>query len=147
MMPDRAGIGSFLSLSATNHGPIKVILHSAVVRTQPDKKTGSRFGILNPLHNFPLQTNHTIGPFSGGLPKPLDVGETFSVYFPYSGDTFLAEDLRLIGFVDTFSKYHWASRRDLKNVLEKYRKQRGTVAPTNRDLQRADSETLTPEIT
>jgi len=77
----------------------------------------------------------------------LDVGETFSVYFPYSGDTFLAEDLRLIGFVDTFSKYHWASRRDLKNVLEKYRKQRGTVAPTNRDLQRADSETLTPEIT
>ena len=81
VIPDNMGIGKFLNLSATNHGPIKVILSSAVVRTRCDKKTGSRYGILNPLHDFPVQRNHSLGPFSGGLPKTLDVGETFSCFF------------------------------------------------------------------
>src|SRR5262249_58306791 len=73
MVPDHQHIGKFLTLSATNQGPNKVILSYVAVRTRPDPKTGSRYGVVNPLHNFPIQTNHTIGPFSGGLPKPLEV--------------------------------------------------------------------------
>src|SRR5262245_31209382 len=125
-----------------------VILSYVAVRTRPDPKTGSRYGVVNPLHNFPIQTNHTIGPFSGGLPKPLEVGDSFSAYFPYAAEkTFLADDLKQIGFFDTFHRHHWAPRRDLKNVLAKYKKEIGTVAPTNADLKRDDGAGLVPDIT
>src|SRR5262249_18462678 len=148
MVPDHQHIGKFLTLSATNEGPNKVILSYVAVRTRPDPKTGSRYGVVNPLHNFPIQTNHTIGPFSGGLPKPLEVGDSFSAYFPYAAEkTFLADDLKQIGFFDTFHRHHWAPRRDLKNVLAKYKKEIGTVAPTNADLKRDDGAGLVPDIT
>jgi hypothetical protein len=85
-------------------------------------------------------------PFAAGLPKTLDVGESFSIYFPYTGKTFLAEDLRKIGFTDTFNKRHWASRKELKHVLAKYKKELGPMAKTNTELERADDAVPVPEI-
>lgn len=146
MVPDHAGLGKFLCLSATNHGPNKVILYYAVVTTTPDAKTGSRYGILNPLHNFPHQINHTLGPFSGGLPKTVEIGELFSVYFPFAPKTFLAEDIKKIGFRDTFGKHHWAARRDVKNILAKYRKEHGSLPNQSGDIKRENESAVQPEI-
>jgi hypothetical protein len=36
-----------------------------------------------PLSNFPLDLKSTMGPFSGGLPKKLEVGEEFSLKYWY----------------------------------------------------------------
>jgi hypothetical protein len=74
------------------------------------------------------------------------VGESFSIYFPYTGKTFLAEDLRKIGFTDTFDKRHWASRKELQHVLAKYKKELGPMAKTNAELERADDAVPVPEI-
>jgi hypothetical protein len=68
-----------LTLSATNMGPISVTLHSAIVRKKRKwlRKWLSRmrtYGILLPLHDYPFRKDHTIGPFSGGLPKTVEVG-------------------------------------------------------------------------
>jgi len=141
---DLSGPGASDLATASHHSRRQLLANAAIiiarieaVRTRRDPKTGSRYGVLNLLHNFPLQTDHTLGPFSGGLPKTLDIGEAFSAYFPYTtGKTFLADDLRLIGFLDTFNRHHWAPRRDMKNVLAKYRKEIGAVAPTNQTLER-----------
>jgi len=82
LFPDPHKVGQFLTLSATNQGPIECTLHNAVVRTYG--QTG--WGMLNPLEGFPLLTDLTKGPFSGGLPKKLAVGESFSVYFPFNAE-------------------------------------------------------------
>jgi hypothetical protein len=145
MIPDRAGVGRFLSLSATNHGPIKVILHYVTVRTKPDPKTKSRYGILNPLHDFPMRLDHSLGPFSGGLPKSLEVGETFSVYFPFGPRTFLGDDILKIGFRDTFGQHHWATTNDVQTVLTKYQKEFGMVPEQGADIGR-DKDEQVPEM-
>jgi len=68
-----------LVLSATNMGPVQVTLYYALVTYSRWAPRLSSVGVLNPLHNYPAQTTHSIGPFGGGLPKKLDVGEQFSV--------------------------------------------------------------------
>src|SRR5882762_7634891 len=64
-----------LVLSATNMGPVQVTLYYALVTYSRWAPRLSSVGVLNPLHNYPAQTTHSIGPFGGGLPKKLDVGE------------------------------------------------------------------------
>lgn len=116
----------FLSLNATNHGPGDVTLHSAVVYHRKEKwwkdwraffkkHYRRQYGILNPLHDFPNRFDHTIGPFSGGLPKKLPVGESFSSYFPREVDWFQHKGFR-IGFSDSFGRNHWCTKRDVEKV-------------------------------
>lgn len=116
MIPDPGNIGRFLTLSATNQGPIECTLDSAVVRTFG----GTGWGLLNPMESFPARTDFSNGPFSGGLPKKLAVGESFSVHFPFNPEGFLADDIRKIGFLDTFGRHHWAPRKAVKKVVATY---------------------------
>ena len=108
-------------LSVTNFGPAENVIKMAVIR---DPASGirrrRRLGILNPLHNFPAQQNHSIGPFSGGLPKKMAVGEEFSLYFPYNAGSALATVDR-VGVVDTFGRYHWCSRKQMQRVRKRFR--------------------------
>jgi hypothetical protein len=108
-----------LTLNATNMGPIPVTLYSALVRTKrrwflrawfSRKRT---YGLLNPLHNYPAQTNHTIGPFSGGLPKTLAVGEQFSIHLIPAHEELARDHYDRIGFNDTFGRMHWAPKRNV----------------------------------
>jgi hypothetical protein len=118
----------FLSLGATNLGPGDVILHSAVLRSRKRKwwrgwkgwyRRVYRFdyGMLNPLEGFPARMDHTIGPFSGGLPKKLAFAETFSSYFPHKVDWF-ENKVWGVGFSDSFGRNHWCSRQDVKKVRD-----------------------------
>jgi len=90
-------------------GPIPVTLRTALVR-----RTGKEgYGLLKPLHGYPARKDHTVGPFGGGLPKTIAVGEQFSVYFVPDHESLARNDYDRIGFDDTFGKYHWASKKDV----------------------------------
>ena len=90
-----------LGLSATDVGPGEVTLQSALIRRKRRFFRSQGYALLNPL----VSARHrdlSQGPFSGGLPKTVAVGEMFSVYF-VPNHTSLAEDLYdRIGFNDTF---------------------------------------------
>jgi hypothetical protein len=112
-----------ISISVTNHGPSEVTIRCAVAR--PAKKWYQRkykkIGMLNPYKGYPYDLS-SHGPFSGGLPKKLAVGEEFSLYFPVERDWFEKEKLVDFGVNDTFNRLHWAPRRQVrktrKDVLE-----------------------------
>jgi hypothetical protein len=129
-MPDHGR--EFLTLSATNYGPGDVTLHSAVLRHYRDgwwkswraffnKHLRRQYGMLNPLQDFPMRFDHSIGPFSGGLPKKIAVGESFSSYFPQEVDWFTHRRVR-IGFSDSFNRNHWCSKDDIRKVTESLKK-------------------------
>ncbi len=107
----------FISLNATNHGPADVVLHSAIGRTSTRIWQLQRppYAMLNPIEGFPDTPNHSLGPFSGGLPKKLAVGENFSAYFPMSAEWFTDQhNLCKFGFNDTFGRYHWCPAKNAK---------------------------------
>lgn len=108
----------FLSLSATNYGPGPVTLHSAIGRAKGSWRRRKHF-IMNPLHNFPLQLDFTIGPFSGGLPNKIEPGESFSSYFVLMHEALRDEPIIDVGFSDTFGRSHWAARKQVKQVRKK----------------------------
>jgi hypothetical protein len=103
-----------LSLSATNMGPIQVTLHNALTKNR-DRKGG--FGLLKPLPRFPNYRGEfqvASGPFGGGvLPKKIEVGEQFFVYFVPDYEALTSDDITHVGFSDTFGRFHWASKKDL----------------------------------
>ena len=107
----RGGVGSgqyALCLSATNMGPGQVTLYAAVAgKRWRWQRRQSGMAMANPISNFPDQPYESAGPFSGVLPKKLEVGEQFDCYFP--PDMALdAERTPYIGFVDTFRRFHLA---------------------------------------
>jgi hypothetical protein len=93
--------------------PIEVTLYNALVVFPAGRfrLRSDRYGLLNPLHNYPTQTNHVIGPFGGGLPKKLEVGEQFTVHLVPDHEFLAKGNYQRIGFTDTFGRSHWASRR------------------------------------
>jgi hypothetical protein len=133
--PNTPGHGrEFLTLSATNYGPGDVTIHSAIFqhyregwwknwRAFFNKHYRRQYAVLNPLENFPMRFDHSIGPFSGGLPKKIAVGESFSSYFPKEVDWFAHKRLR-IGFADSFGRNHWCSKHDIRKVTESLKKEK-----------------------
>lgn len=126
----------FFTLSATNYGPGDVTIHSAILRHYRKKWWKNwraffkghyrrQYGLLNPLESFPERLDHSIGPFSGGLPKKLVVGDAFNSYFPRKVDWFENKQVR-IGFADGFGRNHWCSKRDVRKVVEGLRKETTT---------------------
>lgn len=103
-----------LCLSATNFGPIAVTLRNAVAKSN-DK--GKGFGLLNPLPWFPQYPGEfedaTPGPYSGGLPKKIEVGEEFTAFFTPDHQELARDEVIRVGFTDTFNRFHWAPARDL----------------------------------
>jgi len=129
----------FFTLSATNYGPGDVTLHSAIIRHHRkgwwknwraffNRHYRRQYGVLNPFEGFPHRFDHTIGPFSGGLPKKLATGDSFSSYFPRQVDWFANERVR-IGFSDGFDRNHWCSKQDIRKVIETLQKEAGNDTP------------------
>ena len=115
----------FLSLDMTNHGPVPVTVSCAIVR---DRRSSfwrrGRLGMINPIHD--LKTPELpMGPFAGGLPKQIEVGETFSLHFPFEHGGWLAGPVVRIGVRDTFSRFHWAPRDQFRRVRKTHRQQFG----------------------
>ena len=117
-----------LSLTATNYGPTEVTLHTALTRRllRPFKYA---FAALFPLPGFGIEVASGT-PFAGGLPRKLAVGEQFSVYLATDHEHLRDQPVSDIGFTDTFGRFHWAPRRQLREVRESLRAKK--VSPSQR---------------
>lgn len=112
----------FLTINFTNFGPGEVTIDLAVARSRRRfmrKRPG--LGMLNPLNHLNRPDDPT-GPFAGGLPKKLSVGEEHTLYFPYAADVFVREPLVTVGVHDTFRRSHWAPKADFAKVLRRHLK-------------------------
>jgi hypothetical protein len=115
--------GQVLALIATNMGPAQVTLRTAICRRRkrfPFLKTRSFF-LLSPIPNYPQDTELSIGPFAGGLPKKLEVGEQFTAYFIPDHEGLAKGEAARIGFDDTFGTLHWAPRSHIRDALPEIR--------------------------
>jgi hypothetical protein len=111
----------FFSLSITNHGPIPATVTGSFARMGRGWFKRPELGFINPLSNFPHNLMHTQGPFSGGLPKKLEVGEEFSLKYWY-GKNWMDEKPTAIGVRDTFGRFHWCSRTNIREAAKRYEK-------------------------
>jgi len=112
----------YLTLGFTNFGPGAVLIDCAVARPKrPWFKRRTSLGMLNPIHDL-RRPDDPMGPYAGGLPKKLGVGEQHTLYFPYVADVFAREPLEAIGVHDSFRRSHWAPRRDWRKVVEQHRR-------------------------
>jgi hypothetical protein len=118
-----------LRLSATNMGPAEVTLRSALMIFRRHWFSDKSYGLLNVLPRLPESTDYEAeyddlggGPFAGGLPKKIAIGETFSVYLVPDHETLARGDYQRVGFDDSFGRMHWAPRRDIVAVLPAIRK-------------------------
>jgi hypothetical protein len=120
---DDAGDLQALSLSATNMGPVEITLKKAMIVFQRSWFADKTYGILNVLPGPPSSSDYESeyelggGPFAGGFPKKLAVGEQFSVYLVPDHETLARGDYERIGFDDSFGRTHWAPRRDIAETL------------------------------
>jgi hypothetical protein len=119
---DRSRNYDLLCLSATNMGPGEVTLHSTLGRNKRRFfRRGQGYFILNPLIS-PFHTDQSVGPFSGGLPKKMAIGESFSVFFVPNHTALAADGYDRIGFSDTFGRLHWAKKADISTTKPFIRK-------------------------
>jgi hypothetical protein len=98
-----------LIVSATNCGPGEIMCNSLL----QVKRRGSNISSVvhyetNPLH--PL------------LPKRLNVAEKVDLIFPYDRDCFLKLRPTQVGLRDSFGRYHWAPRRQVRRAITDYKK-------------------------
>jgi hypothetical protein len=118
-----------LALSATNHGPIEVTLNTVVGAGgfRWWKRRPARIGFLNPIPSFPDYPGQfndaAAGPFAGGLPKKVAVGEQFTSYFTSDHEALAKDEIERIGFTDTFGRFHWASGKDFLKARKHIREE------------------------
>ena len=121
LLEDQTWSQDHLSLYIVNHGPTKTKVHCATLRERDSLLSKHHWALLNPIHDFPVRPYRSIGPFSGGLPKELDVGESLSLFFPYEELSFLNGPITKIGVTDVFGAHHWAPRKQLQEALKQFR--------------------------
>jgi hypothetical protein len=114
---DPKNLPKYLTLNVTNHGPTDVAIQSVGLTIKPRFWSKPKHGLVNPIHTLADPTIG-IGPFGGGLPKKLPVGETHSIYFPFNAQSFGREALGRFGVYDNFGRFHRASRRELRLVRQ-----------------------------
>lgn len=120
MFSERGTSHPHLALSFTNYGPGEVTIHLCCMLYKRFPWSKTEHAMINPIQNFPLQPYQSLGPFSGGLPKKLLVGESHVLRFPYEAQSFLAVPFRKIGAVDTFGRHHWAPSKQVRSVRAQF---------------------------
>lgn len=129
-----------ISLSATNFGPTDVTVRSVICRYRLGWSWRSlrrpwQFGMLNTLHNFPLQRDFTLGPFSGGLPAKLPVGEQFTSHLHVDHEGLRESNIIDVGFDDIFGRIHWAPRKSVREVRRRVIEIAGNKSSNTRSAQ------------
>lgn len=105
----------YLAMTITNHGPSESTVKCANGTFSRPWPKRSQPALINPIHDLRVP-DLPMGPFAGGLPKKLAVGETFSLYFPFSADSFARDPIKRLGVSDVFGNFHDARRKDIKAV-------------------------------
>ncbi|WP_425989932.1 hypothetical protein [Brevundimonas sp. TWP2-3-2] len=121
MYTDAGSSNQHLAVTFTNHGPGELTLHLACIKYKPWPWSKALAAMLNPIHNFPYEPYESLGPFSGGLPKKLLVGEGHTIRFPYEANGFLALPFSHLGAVDTFGRDHWVPKKQIKAIRKQFK--------------------------
>lgn len=110
-----------LALHMTNFGPGDVVITNALAKLplyHPRRTEGH--GILIAYNDYPNDlTGNRIS--SGGLPKKLAVGDTFSLLFPLEQHVFDPAVTSRVGIRDTLSRIFWVSRKNMRHIHAQYR--------------------------
>ncbi len=117
-----------ICLSAVNHGPIEATLKMGILKSAHFGLLNTRFAehaILKPHTSFPYNMED-FHPFGGGLPKKLAVGEEFSVYLS-SKLNWPKRYHVLVGFVDTFGRNHFASKKNFVSTISQQETMKNNV--------------------
>jgi len=109
----------YIGISATNHGPGKVILNTIELRDTSILKK------LLKTEKFAMVMHDYKNPYSGKLPCTLDVGESLSLLLDHEKESFLKEQVSHVGLVDSFGRSHWASKKTVKRLNSKWRESFG----------------------
>lgn len=116
-----------IGLGITNYGPTDIKIHTTICRQRKafswkKLKREWQYAILNPLHDFPNRLDLSIGPFGGGLPHKLVVGESFSLYLTIDHEALREQPIIDVGVSDVFGRSHWAPRSSVRKVRRELRK-------------------------
>lgn len=101
----------YVALSATNFGPTDITLYSVTILTDAGLFKRGEFALVNPIHDL-MRPQLGVGPFAGGLPKKLAVGESHTSYFPFNQTSFAREKVKPVGFADNFGRVHSPQEAD-----------------------------------
>lgn len=106
--------GEFVFLSIVNLGPGQIRLTSIEAQRRPwwdvAGRWRKRYAVIYDYRN----------PLSARLPLTLDVAESADYPLPWSADGVAAMAITHIGFKDTFGRVHFAPRKDVRAVKEKW---------------------------
>ncbi|KQZ05877.1 hypothetical protein ASD21_17980 [Caulobacter sp. Root1455] len=120
----------FMCVSASNYGPSEVEFYS-VICIHREGLFKTTFSLLQPINDINEMPYRSTGPFGGGLPKQLKIGDRWSVYFPWTQNAVARGRLLKIGIADNFNRRHWAPRGEVKKVKAALEKQFGHIPYVN----------------
>jgi hypothetical protein len=106
-------IGTFIDVTGVNYGPGPITCESVFIKNSLWRrwiKGEKKYGYVVPPAN----------PFTGKLPAKLEVGEKVTMLFSHVANAFLAQKPTRVGFKDSFSRLHWATRKNLKQTIKDY---------------------------
>lgn len=110
-----------ISVAATNFGPGPVKIDTAigkVGRWHRGLKKGH--AIIIPYNDYPHDLKAK-GLVSKNLPRKLEAGDEIVLYFPVTDELIGNGALIALGVRDSFSRMHWASRRNMSNLRKQAR--------------------------
>jgi len=106
-----------IMVTAVNYGPGKVRFAGMVqIKNAPLWRRllrKSQWFVVVPDWNSPYATK---------FPALLDVGEEVTIVLPYDSECFLAEPVTHVGLSDSFGRFHWAARRQVRQAIHQFRK-------------------------
>ena len=110
-------LGTFIVITATNHGPGSIICESIWIRKK------SLWLWVKRISKYAFVIHDYTNPLSSKLPKKLEVGEKLQLLFPYKEKMFLANKPSDVGIMDSFGRIHWAEKNGLIKAIDKYLKE------------------------
>lgn len=108
-------LGPYISLSFVNHGPGQIILESIFIA----QKSILRFlgptiaNLLKKQTKWAHITHDYTNPYSGKLPKKLQVGEKLDLFLNCNQKAFLALNPTHVGIRDSFGRFHCVNQNQL----------------------------------
>ena len=117
--------GPFISISVINFGPGSITCESIHMM----KRSCLSFLCVAILKIPRLQNkyadiiNDYTNPYSSNLPKKLQVGERLTLLLRKDENCLLAVNPTHVGVVDSFGRFHWATRSSLKKAKKDYFKE------------------------
>jgi len=104
----------YIVLSITNFGPGSIKCGMIFY-----KKTSLRLRLLNEVEQGFIVHDYT-NPLSAQLPCRIEIGEGADFLFSITDDCMLSKNITHIGIRDTFSKYHWAPRCQVREAVQEF---------------------------